>query len=951
MTATATETSTIVPEPAGPAPDRAPDWVASGTPEPLRLRLIAALGADRVLTRALDLIRYASDASAYRLIPQAVAVPRDIEDMASLLRCATELGVPVTFRAGGTSLNGQSQTDAILVDVRRHWRRVRVEEDGARLRAQPGVVLGHANRLLARHGRRIGPDPASTNIACVGGVVANNSGGMRCGVVADSYRTVSAMTLVLANGAVINTAEADAEQQFAAAAPELASGLVQIRDRIRADGELSERIARKFEIKNTTGYRLCAFLDADTPLEIFRRLVVGSEGTLAFVAEAVFDTVPLGRHTTLALASFEDLDAAAGAVGELVAAGATATELMVAPTLIAAAWNMPGAPEAWKELSPASAALLVEFRAETAEELAPLEDAAGAILQAHGGRDPLAEADSARPARFSRDSKDIELFWRVREGMQGLLAAMRPPGVTMLIEDVCVTPARVAEAARDLQALLGRHGFLQGLAGHASAGNLHFILTAEFGKEGELERYDAFMHDLVALIVDKYDGSLKAEHGTGINMAPFVEREWGAAATGLMWEVKRLADPAGVLAPGVVLNRDPGVHLRHLKSVPEVEESVTKCIECGFCEAVCPSQNLTTTPRQRIVVRREIARQAPGSPVSVALSEQFEYDGIETCAADGSCRTACPVAIDTGALIKDLRRREHGPRAQRAALELARHYAWAERAARVGLPLARPLARLRGRSMPPPATGKLPRTQREGATAVYLPSCLNRIFGRVDGAGVTPAGLTLPEALVAISARADRPLWIPPDVAGHCCATPWSSKGYDDGLAEMATRTAAALRRWTGDGELPVVMDASSCSLGLRENLALDGVEVIDSVSWVHDHLLERLQITHRLGSVVVHPTCATGQLGVSGALAAVAARLADEVVVPAATRCCGMAGDRGWLHPELPAAALADTAAELTGRTFDACLSSNRTCEVALQQVTGRPYESLVLTLETLTR
>jgi D-lactate dehydrogenase len=939
----------------GSAPDRAPDWVATGTPEPLRSRLVAALGADRVLTRALDLVRYASDASPYRLIPQAVVAPRDVGDMSTLLRAATDLGVPVTFRAGGTSLNGQSQTDAILVDVRRHWRRARVENGGAHLRAQPGVVLGHANRLLARHGRRLGPDPASTNIACVGGVVANNSGGMRCGVVADSYRTVSAMTLVLASGAVIDTAEADAEERFAAAAPDLAAGLGRIRDRIRSDEKLSERIARKFEIKNTTGYRLCAFLDADTPLEIFRRLVVGSEGTLAFVAEAVFDTVPLGRHTTLALVGFEDLDAAAGAVGELVEAGATATELMVAPTLIAAAWNMPGTPEAWKQLAPTSAALLVEFRAETLEELGPLEDAAAAILRAHGGRDALAgegEGEGERPGRFSRDAEDIEMLWRVREGMQGLLAAMRPPGITMLIEDVCVPPARIAEAAKDLQALLLQHGFLPGLAGHASAGNLHFILTAEFGKEGEHERYNAFIHDLVGLIVDKYDGSLKAEHGTGINMAPFVEREWGAAATELMWEIKRLADPAGVLAPGIVLNRDPGVHLRNLKSVPEVEDSVTKCIECGFCEAVCPSQNVTTTPRQRIVLRREMARQPPGSPVQAALAEEYEYDGIETCAVDGSCKAACPVAIDTGTLIKDLRGREHGPRAQTAALQLARHYALAERAARLGLRAAR-LAprRLHGRTLPPPAAPRMPRTERSGAAAVYVPACINRIFGRVGETGSAPESPTLPEAMVAVSARAGRPLWIPGDIAGHCCATPWSSKGYADGLAEMATRTTAALRRWTGDGALPVVMDASSCSLGLRENIALDGVEVIDSVSWVHDHLLEHLEVTHRLGSVVVHPTCATGHLGLSGKVAAVAGRLADEVVVPAATRCCGMAGDRGWLHPELPAAALADTTAELEGRGFDACLSSNRTCEIALQQVTGRPYESLVFTLEALTR
>jgi D-lactate dehydrogenase len=431
-------------------------------------------------------------------------------------------------------------------------------------------------------------------------------------------------------------------------------------------------------------------------------------------------------------------------------------------------------------------------------------------------------------------------------------------------------------------------------------------------------------------------------------MAPFVEREWGAEATELMWEIKRLADPAGVLAPGVVLNRDPGVHLRNLKSVPEVEESVTKCIECGFCEPVCPSQSLTTTPRQRIVLRREMARQPAGSAVRAALLKQYEYDGVQTCAADGSCMTACPVAIDTGALIKDLRRRGHGARAERAALELARRYALAERVARAAVRPGRLVARALRRSMPPAAPSRLPRTQREGAAAVYLPSCLNRMLGRPHGA---PDGPSLPEALVAVSARAGRRLWIPPDAAGHCCATPWSSKGYADGQAHMAARTAAALRRWTGDGALPVVMDASSCTLGLRENLALDGIDVIDSVAWVHDGLLDRLQISGRLGSVVVHPTCAAGHLGVSGKLAAIAGRLADEVVVPAATRCCGMAGDRGWLHPELPAAALAETSAELGGRTFDACVSSNRTCEIALEQVTGRPYESFVSTLEALTR
>ena len=516
------DVSRYAPEVLQPWRDRAPDWVAGGTPEPLRGELLRALGPSRVATRALDLVRYASDASPYRSIPRAVVVPREIEDVRALLALARRTATPLVFRAGGTSLNGQSQTDGILVDVRRHFQHVTIESDGARARAQSGAILGRVNRMLAPHGRTLGPDPASKEIACVGGVVANNSGGMRCGVHADSYRTLSSMTFVLANGAVIDTAAAGAEDAFAAAAPELARGLAQIRDELRADEELRARVARKFEIKNTTGYRLCAFLDADEPLEIFRRLIVGSEGTLAFLAEAVFDTVALGRHTT-ARAGLLRGHRRGGQRGRArrVQAGASATELMVAPTLIAAAWNMPGTPERWKELPPTSAALLVEFRAESAQELDAPEAQAMGILT---------EAGPLEPTRFTRERGEVEMLWHVREGMQGLLAAMRAPGVQLIIEDVCVPPARVAQAAKDLQALLAKHGFLPGVAGHASAGNLHFLLTPTLRTSGRTSAasYDAFMDELVELIVDKYDGSLKAERGTGRNMAPYRQREWGA---------------------------------------------------------------------------------------------------------------------------------------------------------------------------------------------------------------------------------------------------------------------------------------------------------------------------------------------------------------------------------------------------------------------------------------
>ncbi len=974
----APDTRRIGRPPGAPHEDRAPDSLAAGTPEPLRSDLIELLGADRVLARAIDLVAYASDASPYRRLPAVVVMAHDADDVGKVLAYARDKSMPVNFRGGGTSLSGQGGTDGILIDVRRWFSGVRIEAGGQRARIRAGTLLGLANRLLARHGHKLGPDPASKDIATLGGVIANNSGGMRCGVTWDPYSTVESMTLVLASGTVIDTAAPDAEDRFAAAEPELARGLMQLREELLADAELAQRVRRKYEIKNVTGYRLCAFLDADTPLEIFRRLVVGSEGTLAFIAEAVMRTRPEPKRTALAWVHFADIDAAAAPVLALVAAGARATELMVAPALIAAAWNLPGTPQEWRELPPASAALIVELGGSDDAELDAREAAVNEVLATH---------ELIQPHRFTREREEIELAWMVREGLFGLVGRLRLPGTALIVEDVCVRPERIAECARDLQELLAKHQFLVGVAGHASAGNLHFQLTPDFTKPEDLERYEAFMGELVELIVGKYDGSLKAEHGTGVNMAPYVEREWGAKATAIMWRVKQLADPHSVLNPGAVLNRDPGIHLKNLKSQPAIEEVASQCVECGFCEPVCPSRNATTTPRQRIVIRREMARQAAGSPVYESLLRDFEYDALQTCAADGTCQGVCPVAIDTGKLVKELRARERGEREEAVALAIARRYGTIERAARAGLAAAGAAADVVGqrlvarvpelvrrrvsgelvptlpRDVPPAAPARMPVTSRSGAAAVYMPACLNRIFGNARGG---EPGLSLPQALVDVSARAGLPLWIPDDAAGHCCATPWSSKGYRRGHEHMAAKTAAALWRWSDGGRLPVVIDASSCALGLREEIApclsdaererFQQIELLDSIAWVHDRLLTRLTVGRRLERIAVHPTCAAGQLGLAGKLEAIARELADYVLVPVASSCCGMAGDRGLLHPELPASALRDTAAELAERRaervrVDAHVCSNRTCEIALQEVTGAPYASFVLALERVTR
>ena len=924
-----------------PAPDRLPDELASGTPEPLRSQLVGELGAEQVLTRALDLVRYASDASPYRLIPQAVVMARDADDVARAFALGRRLGVPVTLRSGGTSLNGQAQSAGILLDVRRNFAGIRVLDDGARVRVGPGTVLGRVNRAIAKHERRVGPDPASTDLATVGGVIANNAGGMRCGVRHDSYSTLASLEFVTAAGTRIDTAASDAADRFTREEPELAEGLAAIRDEIRADEELVRRIRSKFEIKNTTGYRLCAFLDADEPVEIFRRLLVGSEGTLGFVSGAVFDTVPHGRHVRTGLLFFPSIDAASAPVPALVEAGATAVELMVNATLIAASYSLPGIPEEWREIPPDGAVLLVELRTDDPSQLDGMEERALAAVEGH---------ELLEEAAFTGVPEEIEVFWLVREGMQGIVGALRPQGTSLIIEDVCVRPERIAECARDVQALLGKYEFLTGVAGHASAGNLHFLLTPALGEPADRDRYEGFMGELVELIVEKYDGSLKAEHGTGRNMAPYVEREWGERATELMWRVKRLADPDGVLNPGAVLSEDPEIHLADLKSTPAIEDvsNANACIECGFCEPVCPSRDVTTTPRQRIVLRREMARQPEGSPVRAALERDYAYDGLDTCAADGSCKQVCPVGIDTGELVKSLRSKSHSVGEEARALKAAERWGSVERLGRAGLRAGGVAARTGLGSviprwldsMPRAAPGRLPETRRDGAAAVYLPACINRMFG------ASAEQRWIVDALVQVSARAGKPVWIPDDVAGVCCGTPWTSKGYERGAEHMKSALGEAVERWTEGGDLPLVVDATSCTHGIGEE-----IKVLDAVAWAHDHLLPSLEVRQRVSSLAMHPTCSARQLDLVARMESLARALADDVTVPLVATCCGMAGDRGLKHPELIEAATAAEAEEVREGFFDAYVSANRTCEIALTHTTGRPYMSLIQLLEQCTR
>ncbi|MFE9366385.1 FAD-binding and (Fe-S)-binding domain-containing protein [Streptomyces sp. NPDC006978] len=959
-----------------PSPDRVPGWKASGTPAELRAGLTALLGPEKVLWKVSDLVRYASDASPYRFLPQVVLVPEDLDDISAILSYAHGNGRGVVFRAAGTSLNGQAQGEDILVDVRRHWTGIEVLDGGARARIRPGTTVMRANATLARHGRILGPDPASAIACTVGGVVANNASGMTAGTTRNSYRTVSSLTFVLPSGTVVDTAEDDADELLRHAEPRLCDELLALKAEIEADERLTTRIRAKYEIKNTNGYRLDAFLDGSTPVEILRGLMVGSEGTFGFISEVVFDTLPLDRHISSALLFFPSLTAAAAAVSGFNEAGAIAVELMDGNTLRASV-RVEGVPSDWAGLPQGTTALLVEFRAPDESALAAFERTAATVV---------ADLDLVTPAvsvtnAFTRDAATISGYWKARKAFVTAVGGSRPSGTTLITEDFAVPPSRLSEACEALLTLQAAHGFDAAVAGHAAHGNLHFLLAFDSAKPADVERYAAFMDEFCTLVVDRFDGSLKAEHATGRNIAPFLEREWGTTATELMWRAKQAIDPDGVLAPRIVLDRDPKAHLRGLKTIPKVEPVADPCIECGFCEPTCPSEDLTTTPRQRIVLRREMMRQPSGSPVESGLLDAYGYDAVDTCAGDSTCKLACPVGIDTGAMMKDFRHHRHSPREERVAALTAQHFKVVEASARVALSLADVVTRHAGDrvleavtrlarkavrpdllpewlpEIPGGAPHRLPPTSRAGASAVYYPACVNRIFAGPEDEGALP----LADSFVSLSARAGKPVWIPEDVAGTCCATIWHSKGYDTANAVMANRVVEAAWGWTAGGALPLVVDASSCTLGLahevvpyltEDNRALHReLTIVDSLVWAADELLPSLTVFRRTGSAVLHPTCSMEHLGDVAQLRTLAGSCAEEVVVPDDAGCCGFAGDRGLLHKELTDSATAKEAAEVNTRPYDAYLSANRTCEIGMDRATGHRYRSALIELEWATR
>ena len=919
---------------------------------------------ERVKTRLIDLYAYASDASHFYLIPKAVVQPINVVEIQQLFAFSHKNKIHLTFRAGGTSLSGQGVTDGILVDLSNYWRKVLPENNGTQVRVEPAVIGANVNIALKKYGRKIGPDPASITAAMMGGMLSNNASGMCCGVAQNSYHTMKYITFVLPNGLIFNTENPNDYIRFEKEAAPIAEGLKILRGSLLGNTALVERIRKKYKQKNTVGYGLNAFVDYEHPLDILAHLLIGGEGTLAFIAEAVMNTVPDLPYKMTGMLYFDSPEAAGEAIPSLKNTGAEALEFMDRASLRSVE-TLKGLPDFFKNLPTRAAAILCEFQHNTEGGVIEKYQKAVSVFDTL----PLLFAPN-----FTQNVDEQALMWKVRKGMYPTVAGMRAKGTSALLEDFTFPVERLGEAITDVQALFEKYGFDNGIIfGHAKDGNLHFCISQSFATEKDVLHYENFNEDLFDLVLNKYDGALKAEHSTGRAVAPYVEAEWGSDAYAIMKNLKALIDPDNLLNPGVIITQDAKAHVHHLKVMPIVEEEVDRCIECGFCEKRCPSRDLTLTPRRRIGVRRAIKRLENEGDTATkdALLKEYQYDGMDTCAVDGMCALDCPVDINTGDLIKRLRRENHSPSANKMALRLAKNFGLIENTARFalksgflmndflgknavlnvtktmkkavsGMPLWSNHISKPTRSTDLTTFEKLPNPDLQ---ILYFPTCISRMMGG-----------DIVETFINVCKKANIQVHIPDTIKGTCCGQIFSSKGFTDAYKYTANQTIEKLYENTEGGKIAIVMDVTSCTqtlINCRNYLTddnktrFDSLQILDSIDFAADMLLPRLTIKNKKDNIVFHPVCSVYKMGLMGKLQAIGKACAVKADIPTFAGCCGMAGDRGFYYPKFTQAATALESAEVKENSYDGYYSSAKPCEMSLSEAVGKNYQSILKLLD----
>lgn len=936
-------------------------------------KLNSVIPKERLLHDSLSTLAFGTDASFYRLIPKLIVRANSNKEIEYIMKTANQMGIAVTYRAAGTSLSGQGISDSVLVIATHGFKGYKIMDNALKIELEPGIRGGAANRYLIKYGRKIGPDPASIDSAMIGGIAANNASGMCCGTSENSYKTIADLKLIFADGTFLDTASQASRAAFQKSHKHILDKLEEISKRVNADDTLRERIIRKYKIKNTTGYSLNAFVDFTDGFEILKHLIIGSEGTLAFISSVTYNTVVEHPNKSVALIIYPTIRHACEAVQILKKQPVSAVELIDRAS-IKSVENTPGLPDYIKTLSDGAAGLLVEARAETHELLM---ERTAQIAQS------IKDIEVEIPYEFTLDAKQQAILWKVRKETLPTVAGMRKAGTTAIIEDICFPVEQLADAVLDLREIFEKDGYPDTVIfGHALAGNLHFMFNQDFGNPTEIQKYSKFMDDIADLVVNKYKGSLKAEHGTGRNMAPFVEMEWGEQAYALMKEIKELFDPKGILNPGVILNEDKQIHIKNLKPCPDIKESINKCMECGFCEGTCTAEGLTLSPRQRVASYREMERlkatnQTPH--IAAEMHKQYAYWGIESCATDSLCGIKCPVKVDTGKLVKELKAQEHSDFAKEEAVVVADKIDKITATLRTSLNIAYGARMVLGKkvfgavasaarflsfgTIPmwceyfPKAAKRIDYTNVKplatvapAGKVVYFPSCITRTMGVTKAYSNELEITRLTEKLLA---KAGYEIIYPQNLNKLCCGMAFSSKGYVDAAQKASDELFNALYAASEGGKYPILCDMSPCLYTMHTNMD-DKLKLYEPAEFITKYVVDKLNIKKLDKKVAVFAVCSAKKLGVDNMLYDLAKLCAKHVVV-LESNCCGFAGDHGFFNPELNAHGLRMIKEQVQGNLADgtkteACTegyATSRTCEIGLSKHSGVTFKSIMYLLD----
>jgi len=963
-----------------------------------RKEIGAIVPEKRIFTDAVRMFAYGTDASFYRLNPKMVVKVHSEEEVAKILPIAKRLGVPVTFRAAGTSLSGQAVTDSVLLKLShtgRNFRSFTVHEDGSKITVEPGLIGGEVNRILAAHKNRhnmpiqykIGPDPSSIDSCMIGGIVSNNSSGMCCGVAQNSYHTVADMRITFVDGTTLDTADPESRKAFLESHKDLVAGIIHLAQQTQGDRELASLIRRKFAIKCTTGYSLNALVDfpVSDPIEIIKRLMIGSEGTFGFISRVTYNTVPDWPNKASAFIVFPHVRDACRAAAVLRDNTTVDAVEMFDRACLRECENHDKMPElvpCVKGSDPMAAALLVECRGQTTEALEQrIKEVTSALEKSNipfGSQASHLKPLSEFP--FSHDPEVYNVFWDVRKGLIPMVGGSRETGTSMLIEDVACPIGNLADMTIDLGKMFEKYGYTDASCfGHALEGNLHLVFSQGFRNREEVERFSELMSEMSYIVATKHGGSLKGEHGTGRNMAPFVELEWGSKAYQIMWELKKLFDPDFVLNPSVLLNDDTAAHIKFLKPSPPASPIVDRCIECGFCESNCPSRDLTLTPRQRITVYREMSRLRALPNRSQQedqrlkeFEELFEYLGEQTCAADGMCQEKCPVKINTGELIKSLRAEDlkNARATNSVSMMLANNFgmfqtavpylldtvnlahrvvgpsplsgisSWLNRVTDHFIPAWNPyMPRGAARLQDPPKTPATSKPQRGiPRRVVYLPSCVTRMMGpSLSDYEVQ----SVHQKLMSLFEKAGYEVIYPKGIANTCCGSMFNSRGLKAAAKTKVAELEEALFEASEGGMIPIVSDTSPCLAELKGSMTnkLLTSALYEPVEFISRFLSDKLEFSKVRDTIAIHVPCSSKKMGIERSFAELAGKCAHEVV-HSGIPCCGMAGDKGMRFPELTGSSLQHL--NLPANCTDG-YSTSRTCEITLSDNSGINFRGLV--------